>query len=297
LKISVASVPYFWSQPDYQDFYRKLADTPVDIVYLGETVCSKRRSMKLQDWLALAEILTQAGKQVVLSTLTLLEAESELSYLTRIASQKDYLIEANDMAAVQVAHDQRNPFVAGNAINIYNSRSLARLHSLGMIRWCVPVELGKEDLAPMIESARALGVEVEYQVFGRLPLAYSARCFTARHLKLAKDDCQFKCLDYEQGLLVKTQEGDSFAQINGIQTQSAKVTNLLDRLPELERGGIDILRVVPVSAADTLRVIQQLNGLLENPSEKAPDLLGSGMDYEYCNGYWLQQEGMKYIDE
>ncbi len=295
MKISVASVPYFWSQQGYQDFYRQLADSPVDIVYLGETICSKRRSMKLQDWLAIAELLTQAGKQVVLSTLTLLEAESELSYLTGIASQKDYLIEANDMAALQVAHDHSNHFVAGNAINIYNNSSLARLHRIGMTRWCVPVELGKTDLAPMIESAKALGVEIEYQVFGRLPLAFSARCFTARHLQLAKDDCQFKCLDYEQGILVNTQEGDGFVQINGIQTQSSKVNNLLDRLPELEQSGIDILRVVPVSARDTLRVIQHLHALLKNSQELADSSFDVDMDYEYCNGYWLQQEGMKYI--
>ncbi len=82
MKISLAAVPYFWSQEDYFSFYQKIALSPVDIVYLGETVCSKRRTMKFQDWLDIAELLTQAGKQVVLSTLTLLEADSELKYLS-----------------------------------------------------------------------------------------------------------------------------------------------------------------------------------------------------------------------
>ena len=291
MKISLAAIPYFWSKEDYQDFYQQVAQTPVDIVYLGETVCSKRRSMKFQDWLDIAQLLHQAGKQVVLSTMTLLEAESELSYLSKIARQNDYLIEANDMAAVQVASENGNPFVAGAAINLYNNRALSILHKLGMCRWSVPVELGREDLAPMLAHTGSLGIEVEYQVFGRMPLAYSARCFTARHHQLPKDDCQFKCLDYEQGLLVKTQEGDSFAQINGIQTQSAKVSNLLDRWQEMETMGVDVLRVVPLNSGDTIKAIKQLYSMMHGAEDRVEYLDGK---YEYCNGYWLQLEGMKY---
>lgn len=292
MRVSLAPVPYFWSQEAYFSFYQQVAESPVDIVYLGETVCSKRRSMRLQDWLQIAEKLSEAGKQVVLSTLTLLEAESELQYLTNIARQKDYLIEANDMAAVQVAAEHGNAFVTGCAINVYNNRAMERLADLGMSRWCTPVELGEQDLAPMLEHASALGIEVEYQVYGRMPLAYSARCFTARHLQLAKDDCQFKCLEYEQGLPVYTQEGDIFAQINGIQTQSGKVTNLLDQWRDLRAAGIEILRVVPVGPADTLNVLDYLHKRIVGKDESID--LAYPADYEYCNGYWLQQEGMKY---
>jgi len=222
----------------------------------------------------------------------LLEAESELKTLSNIARQNEYLIEANDMAAIQIASDNKNSFVAGQAINIYNNHSLNRLKQSRMSRWCVPVELGHQDLQPMIDHAHCLGIEIEYQVFGRMPLAYSARCFTARHHQLPKDDCQFKCLDYKQGIKIKTQEGDSFAQINGIQTQSAKVSNLLDRWKELQTTGIDILRIVPVDAEDTITAINQLSAMMQgNPSSEEI----YSQDYEFCNGYWLQNEGMKYI--
>jgi len=294
MKISLAAVPYFWSKEAYQSFYQQLAQTEVDIVYLGETVCSKRRSMRFQDWLEMAEMLEQAGKQVVLSTLMLIEAESELKYLSKIASQKNYLVEANDMAAVQVAKDNGNLFVAGAMINIYNNHALTLLNKSGMSRWCVPVELGRQDLAPMISHARSLDIEIEYQVFGRMPLACSARCFTARHHHLAKDDCQFKCLEYEQGILVKTQEGHSFAQINGIQTQSAKVSNLLNRWQELQLLGIDTLRIVPVSATDTIKAINQLVSLMQLNDMTLDAFDG---EYEFCNGYWFQVEGMKYVTE
>ncbi|MCK4709229.1 MAG: U32 family peptidase, partial [Gammaproteobacteria bacterium] len=275
MKISLAAVPYFWSQEDYNSFYQEVALTPDDIVYLGETVCSKRRSMKLQDWLEIAEQLNQAGKQVVLSTLTLLEADSELKYLTNIAKQKDYLVEANDMAAIQVASENKNAFVAGTAINVYNNRALTILNNIGMSRWCVPVELGQQDIESMVSHCQSLGIELEYQVFGRMPLAYSARCFTARHHQLPKDDCQLKCLDYEQGIKVKTQEGDSFAQINGIQTQSAKVSNLFDRWKELQEAGIDVLRIVPVSAVDTIKAVNQLAAMMQGSEESEERLTGN----------------------
>ncbi len=291
-KISLAAVPYFWSQQDYRDFYSTVATSPVDIVYLGETVCAKRRSMKTGDWLELAQHLSDAGKQVVLSTMTLIEADSELKALGNIASQRDYLIEANDMAAVQVAQRHGNAFVAGSAINVYNNRAIRLLQRSGMTRWCVPVELGGQDIAPLIEQAHALDVEVEYQVFGRMSLAWSARCFTARHHHLPKDDCQFKCLDYEQGIRIKTQEGDDFAQINGIQTQSARVSNLLRNWPELQQAGIDILRIVPVAARDTLSVIDQMAQLLQQ-EQAAPAALKLRQPYEFCNGYWFGEEGMR----
>jgi collagenase-like PrtC family protease len=148
----------------------------------------------------------------------------------------------------------------------------------------------------MIEHARHLSIELEYQVFGRMPLAYSARCFTARHHQLTKDQCQFKCLQDEQGLLVKTQEGAAFAQINGIQTQSAKVSNLLNQTPQLIEQGIDIMRIVPVSAEDTLEVTKQLSHILEQQDPAPFNSHQLSHNYQFCNGYWFQIEGMSQVD-
>lgn len=292
MKISLAAVPYFWDKATYQDFYQKVAQSNVDIVYLGETVCSKRRNLKFSDWLEIAKMLSESGKQVVLSTLTLLEAESELKYLSNIAQQKDYLIEANDMAAVQVASNNQNSFAAGNAINIYNNQSLSLFHKLGMSRWNIPVELGRDDLRPLLEVAKEKQIELEYQVFGRMPLAYSARCFTARHHQLPKDRCEFVCQHDIEGMEVTTQEGDSFAQINGIQTQSGLVSNLLNHWKSLADTGIDILRIVPLSPEITLKVIDALcQAVADNQSR--PDFKDDSRGY--CNGYWFQIEGLKYI--
>ena len=60
-----------------------------------------------------------------------------------------------------------------------------------------------------------------------MPLAFSARCFTARHHRLKKDECDFRCRDDADGLLLAAGEGEPFLVLNGIQTQSAALQCLL----------------------------------------------------------------------
>ena len=99
MKLSLGPLLYFWSRDEVIDFYRAVRDWPVDTVYLGEVVCSKRRGVRLEDWLAIAEDLAAAGKEVVLSTLALIEAESELLTMRRIVGNGKFAVEANDIGA------------------------------------------------------------------------------------------------------------------------------------------------------------------------------------------------------
>ena len=98
-------------------------------------------------------------------------------------------------------------------------------------------------------------MEVEIFAHGRLPLAYSARCFTARHYNLQKDSCEFRCLEFADGIPLKTREGAPFLTLNGIQTQSAHVHTLLADLPAVVADGLDILRISP-QGEHTGQVIQ-----------------------------------------
>ena len=290
-KLSLGPVPYFWSRETLLGFYENIATTPVDIVYLGETVCSKRRSLQRADWLELAAHLQAAGKEVVLSTLTLLEAGSELGSLKRLCEQQDFLVEANDMSAVQQLAGN-TPFVTGPAVNIYNARTLSVLAGLGLHRWVLPVELSRDTLADM-QADRPAGVETEVLVFGRLPLAYSARCFTARAHNLPKDDCQFRCLDYPDGMLLSTREDEPFLVLNGIQTQSARTLNLVSELDELRQLGVDVLRISPQSS-HTDTVIRLFNACLQGDcsTAAAETELAELMPIGPCNGYWHGGAGM-----
>jgi collagenase-like PrtC family protease len=290
-RLSLGPVPYFWPQEELLDFYARIAATPVDIIYLGETVCSKRRSLSSARWLELASRLREAGKEVVLSTLTLMEASSEIGGLRRLCEQTDFLVEANDMAAVQRLSGRR-PFVTGPAVNIYNARTLTVLAELGLQRWVLPVELSRQALEDM-QPQRPAGVTTEVLVYGRLPLAWSARCFTARAHDLPKDDCRFRCLDYPDGLLLSTREDEEFLVLNGIQTQSARTLNLIAELENLVQLGVDVLRISPQSR-HTEAIIEIFHSVLQDTAAAplAAAKLDSYMPVGPCNGYWHGNAGM-----
>ena len=290
-RLSLGPVLYYWPRNQLTDFYARIAETPVDIVYLGETVCSKRRALRTEDWIELAEMLAAAGKEVVLSTLTLIEAGSELGAMQRLCENRSFSIEANDIGAVNLLAGQRS-FVTGPSVNIYNHRTLKVFADQGLKRWVLPVELSRDTLADM-QKLRPDGVETEVFAYGRLPLAYSARCFTARAHNLPKDDCQFCCLDYPDGLLLDTREQEEFLVLNGIQTQSAKLCNLIEELDDIIGLGVDVLRISP-QFEHTERVIrifdQRLRGELSGTdAETALELITPG---GHCNGYWHGEPGM-----
>jgi O2-independent ubiquinone biosynthesis protein UbiV len=290
MQLSLAPVPYFWPREKVIAFYDAVAASAVDIVYLGETICSKRRQLRTQDWLGLAHYLRAAGKQVVLATLNLIEAESELHALERLCAQDDWLVEANDMAAVQARTGR--PFVGGAALNLYNQHGLRRLHALGMRRWVMPVELSGDTLADM-QRLRPTGLQTEVFAYGRLPLAYSARCFTARAYNRAKDECQYVCLDHPDGMLLSTREDQAFLCLNGIQTQSAQSYNLLPQLQRMADMGIDVLRISPQSqhsceVIDIFGRCRDAELSLEDGTAQLSALMPTGS----CDGYWFGDAGL-----
>ncbi len=292
MKLAVGPLLYLWSREAVTDFYARVAASPVDIVYLGETVCSKRRFLTLADWQMLAERLVSAGKEVILSTLTLMESESELRTMRRIVANGQYPIEANDMAALYAVTEAEEAFIAGPHINTYNQATLELLAELGARRWVMPMELSRDTLAQM-QQKRPDGLQTEVFVYGRMPLAFSARCFTARNRNLPKDDCRLCCGDYADGLPLGTQEGEGFLTLNGIQTQSGLVCNLLTELSALEKLGVDVVRLSPQSQ-HMEQVITAFHDVIQGNAEpeSAQKELSAVVGEEYCNGYWFGEPGM-----
>jgi collagenase-like PrtC family protease len=268
-----------------------VADGPAEIVYLGETVCSKRRSLNLDEWLEIADGLAARGKEVVLSTLSLLEAESELKTLRRICDNGRFLVEANDMSAVGLLAG-RVPFCTGPTVNLYNARAVAALARLGLRRFVLPVELSRETCTAL-RAACPAEVEIEVFAYGRLPLALSARCFTARALNLSKDDCELRCLDYPDGLAARTQEDQPFLTLNGIQTQSAQTHSLLGEIDDVVAAGASVLRLSPQSRYME-RVIAAFDAARrgERRSAEAQAALAAVAPLGFCNGYWRGEAGI-----
>lgn len=291
MKYSLGPVLWYWPQETLSAFYQAAAKSDAEIIYLGESVCSKRRATKYNDWIAMAKDLAASGKQVVLSTLALLQSPSELAELKRYVDNGEFMIEASDFGAVTLANEAGLPFVAGHALNVYNAVTLELLLKMGMHRWCMPVELSRDWLINILDQCDERGIrgkfEVEVMSYGHLPLAYSARCFTARSENRSKDECQTCCINYPQGRLLDTQDGQQVFVLNGIQTMSGHCYNLGNELRSMQ-GLVDIVRLSP-QGIETLEIISQFRA---NEAGQHPLILTDRAD---CNGYWLRVPGLDLV--
>ena len=295
LKLSLGAIQYYWPKQTVFAWYDRIADTDADIIYLGETVCARRHELRLADWLAIADNLAASGKEVLLASQTLLESESDLKRLRKIAKQARYPIEANDMGAVKLARDHGHPFVAGSSLNLYNEHTLALVRRLGAYRWQPPAELSRDKLATLLAASADPG-ETELFAWGKIPLAYSSRCFTARHYNLNKDNCQFRCLEHPHGMSMDTREKTPFLTINGIQTMSHGSQCLLAHHADIAALGVGILRLSPQleHMAEIISLHRQtLDGAIPAADalrELTPLALGSLVD-----GYWHGNPGIEKI--
>jgi len=291
-KLTLGPVLFNWAPEEWRDFYFRIADeAPVDIVYLGETVCLKRMPFIEPHLADVAERLVAAGKKIVFSTLALVMNSQERKALAAIAEGNDYVVEANDIAALTALAGR--PHVIGPYVNVYNEATLTHLAQGGAVRICLPPELPESAMAPLGIAAKSAGVDLEVFAFGRMPLAVSARCYHARSHNLSKDNCQFVCDQDKDGLALKTLDDENFLTINGIQTMSHSVQNLLPDIRRLCDLGISHIRLSPHSC-DMVQVAQLFAKVLdgEMSSDEATGILSQvSFGAPFCNGYLHGQAG------
>ena len=232
-KLTLGPIAYHWSAEARRDFYARIADeAPVDEVYLGEVICSKRAPFHEADLPATIERLEAAGKTVILSTLA------------------EVMLKRERKATADIA------WMAGQ----------------GATHVCLPAELPAEAIAVATGAARALGLGVEMQVFGRAPLAVSARCYHARAHGRTKDNCQFVCEEDPDGMPLRTRDNRPVLRVNGIQTQSESYVDLLPETGQIVAAGVTHLRLMPqavdmVGVAGLFRAV--LDGTLAVPEADA----------------------------
>ena len=289
MKLSLGPLLYYWPKQTVEDFYQQAMNSEADVIYLGETVCSKRRELKARDWINLAKELNGQGKEIVLSSMALLEAPSEIRVLQQLCDNGELSVEANDVGAIQLLSEKKVPFVCGPAINCYNASVLNMFVNKGMQRWVMPVELSRDWLAKTVSDCEDLGIRSQFEIevfsHGFMPLAYSARCFTARSENKAKDDCELCCIKYPQGRPSTTQEDQQVFVLNGIQTQSGYCYNLLNDLPSMQ-GLVDVARISP-SDTQAFNVLEQYRKALTTGIEQVK------LDSKECNGFWHQIAGLQ----
>ncbi len=260
-KLTLGPLLFNWPAEDRRDFYFRIAEeAPVDTVCLGEVVCSKRAPFFARHLPEVIARLERAGKEVVHSLLALVMSERERRDLAALAGAESLFVEANDLAGAALLAGR--PHALGPFVNVYNEGTLAYLAKRGARRVTLPFELPAGALRALAAAAGAMApeVELEVQVFGRTPLAISARCYHARACGLHKSNCQYVCEADRDGLDLETLDGRPFLAINGVQTLSYTIGNLVAELDGLRDMGIRRFRLSPqdvdmVAVAEAYRAV------------------------------------------
>jgi collagenase-like PrtC family protease len=293
-KLTLGPLLFNWPAERMRDFYFRIAEeAPVDTVCLGEVVCSKRAPFHAPYLPEVVARLEAAGKEVVHAALALVMSERERRDLTALTAAEDLFVEANDLAAVALL-DGRDHAI-GPFVNVYNEGTLAFLARRGARRVSLPFELPAGALAALASAAVEMETppELEVQVFGRTPLAISARCYHARAQGLHRNNCQYVCEADRDGMVLETLDGDPFLAVNGTQTLSFGIGNLIGELAALRAMGIGRFRLSPqdldmVAVAETFRAV--LDGRLA-PDAALERLAGLAAFAPFVNGFYRGVEG------
>ncbi len=291
-ELTLGPVLFNWQPEDWRDFYFRIADeAPVATVYLGEVICFKRAPLFTPYLELVAARLTDAGKTVVRSTLAEVMSKQERKLVDEVCADPAVTVEANDGSAL--LHLRGRPHHAGPFINVYNERTVAVLARGGARNICLPPEMPATATAALTAEAAKLGISTEVLVFGRLPLALSARCYHARAHGRTKDSCQFICNEDPDGMTLRTLEGEPFLAVNGIQTLSHDYLNLAGELSGLQDMGVSRFRLSPHSC-DMVEVATIFRGLLDrrlDAGEAAARLDALKIDAPFSNGFYYGKPG------
>lgn len=295
-ELTLGPVLFNWRPEVWRDFYFRIADeAPIAAVYLGEIICSKRAPLFEPQIEAVVSRLSDAGKTVVFSTLTEVMSRVDRKLVESVTPTEAFMVEANDASALLAL--QGRPHAIGPYMNVYNERTLAVLARNGARNICLPVELPAAAISALCAEAARTKVTVEVLVFGRMPLALSARCYHARAHGRTKDSCQFVCENDPDGMELRTLEDAPFLAVNGIQTLSYEYLNLTGELGELADMGVGRFRLSPHSG-DMVEVASLFRAVLDgrlSPADAAHRMDALKPPGPFCNGFYHGKPGFAWL--
>ncbi len=297
-ELTLGPILFNWPAETWRDFYFRIADeAPVNTVYIGEVVCSKRTPFIEPYYEEVAKRLTDAGKTAVFSTLAEVVSKRDRQLSEALCALEDYPVEINDVSGLWFMDSK--PCRIGPFVNVYNEQTLDVLARHNVTHICLPPEIPAETIECLGAKAKALGITLEVQVYGRIPLALSARCYHARAHGKTKDSCQYVCEESPDGMDLRTLEEQPFLAINGIQTLSYTCLNLAHEMAAMSKTGINAFRLSPhshdmVDVARTYRSI--LDGTMD-ADEGTAYLSDNGLGVPFSNGFYYKSEGHQWIDK
>lgn len=294
MELTLGPVLFEWNQDEFYRFYEEAAKMDVDRVYIGEVVCTRKIGFSYNDLSAIIKLLEGAGKKVTLSSLAVISNEDELEQTRKLLSHP-CSVEANDMAVFNMADPSVREVLAGPHITAYNAPTIEFLKSIGVKRVTFPVELSKESFEYAIKHTGIFG---EVFAHGKVPLAFSWRCYTSRAFGLTKTGCRHHCMKYPDGMDLKTVDGANLFTVNGTSILSADTYSLIEFVDSLRDAGAGALRISPQSK-DTARVVEvfraRMNGTIGNKEALAE--LKAVTQGGFSNGWYLGKAGKDYLTE
>lgn len=293
-QLTLGPIQFHWSAEEKLDFYARIADeAPIDTVYLGEVICSKRAPFFESHYPEVIERLERGGKHVVVSSLSEVMLKREREMTAALCALDCHEVEINNAAGLLSASGRAHRI--GPLMNVYNEHTMRYLAGKGATHFSLPVELPRDVVAKLASAAADLGLGVEVQVFGRASLALSARCYHARAHGRTKDNCQFVCEQDPDGMPLKTMAGQEFLAINGIQTLSHSYVNLVDEVDDLVGIGVGHFRLVPhrvnmvaVAGVFADRIVGRLDA-----REAQAHLDALEIPAPFSNGFWHGVPGVR----
>ncbi|MBI3397931.1 MAG: U32 family peptidase [Deltaproteobacteria bacterium] len=304
MELTLGPVLFDWKKEEFFRFYDEVADMPVDRVYLGEVVCAKKKELTVKEIEDIGKKLEKGGKEVVVSSLAVVSNEEELK-LVRDIAQLPFPIEANDMSVFNILNPLTSilspkgrgkgegEVIAGPHITTYNVPSIEFLKSVGVKRVVFPVELSRNSVSYCIQNT---GIDAEVFGHGKVPLAFSWRCYTSRAYGLHKSNCQYHCKQHPDGMLLKTIDGEPTFTINGTSVLSALTYTLVEAIEDLQAIGVNAVRISP-QYQHTKKIVdvfkKRLNGII-GPDE-GMSLLQETSPQGFCNGWYFGKAGKDYM--
>ena len=299
MELTIGPVLFDWKKEELLRFYDEVADMHVDRVYLGEVVCAKKKGLTVKDIENIGKKLEKAGKEVVVSSLAVVSNEEELK-LVRDMVSLPFTVEANDMSVFNIVRSQKE-IIAGPHITTYNVPSIEFLQGLGVKRVVFPVELSRDSIRHCIQNT---GICSEVFAHGKVPLAFSRRCYTSRAYGLNKANCQYHCKLHLDGMPLKTIEGEPTFTVNGTSILSALTYTLVEVIEDLKAIGINAIRISP-QYQNTKKIVDVFRKRVEGiigPDEGLEILKGTSpqgspikaFGDKFCNGWYYGKAGKEY---
>lgn len=294
MELTLGPVLFDWNQDEFFRFYEEAAKMDVDRVYIGEVVCTRKLGFSHSDLKAIIKLLEDAGKKVTLSSLAVISNEDELEFTRKLLSYP-CSIEANDMAVFNMADPMKREVFAGPHITAYNAPTIEFLKSIGVKRVTFPVELSKESFEYSMRQTDIFG---EVFAHGKVPLAFSWRCYTSRAFGLTKTSCKHHCMKYPDGMDLKTVDGEPIFSVNGTSILSADTYTLIEFVDSLREAGAGALRISP-QYRHTGKIVEvfraRMNGTIDNKEALAE--LKAVTEGGFSNGWYLGKAGKDYLTE